>query len=126
MVSLTTRVNDHLKKMFKDAGINRVITYKNNGEMVKKPLYEIISSHFARHTFATKKMRELKNVKAVSLLIGDAPTMVENTYAHPTREDNLNLIRSCQEEAKFSRMEERNADLRKLIADIEKSMQKTL
>ena len=60
----------YLKVLFSRASINRLTP---SG----KPLNEIISSHFARHTFVTIKLREGYNFAQVGKMIGDSPAMIE-------------------------------------------------
>lgn len=52
-----------------------------------KPLNKVISSHFARHTFVTIKLREGYNFEQVGKMIGDSPATVEKVYGHPTDTD---------------------------------------
>lgn len=52
-----------------------------------KPLNEVISSHFARHTFVTQRLREGYKYEQVGKMIGDSPTMIEKVYGHPTDTD---------------------------------------
>ena len=70
----------YLKVLFSRASINRLTP---SG----KPLNEIISSHFARHTFVTIKLREGYNFAQVGKMIGDSPAMIEKVYGHPTDTD---------------------------------------
>jgi len=70
----------YLKVLFSRASINRLTP---SG----KPLNEIISSHFARHTFVTIKLREGYNFAQVGKMIGDSPAMSEKVYGHPTDTD---------------------------------------
>ena len=76
----------YLKVLFSRASINRLTP---SG----KPLNEIISSHFARHTFVTIKLREGYNFAQVGKMIGDSPAMIEKVYGHPTDTD---IIASLQ------------------------------
>lgn len=52
-----------------------------------KPLNEVISSHFARHTFVTQRLREGYKYEQVGKMIGDSPAMIEKIYGHPTDTD---------------------------------------
>ena len=76
----------YLKVLFSRASINRLTP---SG----KPLNKIISSHFARHTFVTIKLREGYNFAQVGKMIGDSPAMIEQVYGHPTDTD---IIASLQ------------------------------
>lgn len=70
----------YLKVLFSRASINRLTP---SG----KPLNEIISSHFARHTFVTIKLREGYTYEQVGKMIGDSALMIEKVYGHPTDTD---------------------------------------
>jgi site-specific recombinase, phage integrase family len=76
----------YLKVLFSRASINRLTP---SG----KPLNEIISSHFARHTFVTIKLREGYTYEQVGKMIGDSALMIEKVYGHPTDTD---IIASLQ------------------------------
>lgn len=52
-----------------------------------KPLNKVISSHFARHTFVTIKLREGYTYEQVGKMIGDSALMIEKVYGHPTDTD---------------------------------------
>ena len=76
----------YLKVLFSRASINRLTP---SG----KPLNKVISSHFARHTFVTQRLREGYNFTQVGKMIGDSPAMIEKVYGHPTDTD---IIASLQ------------------------------
>lgn len=57
-----------------------------------KPLNEVISSHFARHTFVTQRLREGYTYEQVGKMIGDSPLMIEKVYGHPSDEDIINSL----------------------------------
>ena len=48
------RLNCDLKKLAKLAGLTREITFEKKGEMVTKPLHDIIHLHLGRHTYGTR------------------------------------------------------------------------
>lgn len=75
----------YLKVLFSRASINRLTP---SG----KPLNEIISSHFARHTFVTIKLREGYTYEQVGKMIGDSALMIEKVYGHPSDEDIINSL----------------------------------
>lgn len=75
----------YLKKFFTRAKLTRKVP---SG----KPINEVISSHFARHTFVTIKLREGYNFEQVGKMIGDSPTMIEKVYGHPSDEDIINSL----------------------------------
>lgn len=75
-----TSLARYLKVFFTRASINRLTP---SG----KPLNEDISSHFARHTFVTQRLREGYNFEQVGKMIGDSALMIEKVYGHPSDED---------------------------------------
>lgn len=75
----------YLKKFFTRANITRLTP---SG----KPINEVISSHFARHTFVTIKLREGYTYEQVGKMIGDSPAMIEEVYGHPSDEDIINSL----------------------------------
>ena len=75
----------YLKKFFTRAKLTRKVP---SGE----PLNEVISSHFARHTFVTQRLREGYNFAQVGKMIGDSPAMIEKVYGHPTDTDIINSL----------------------------------
>ena len=75
----------YLKVLFSRASINRLTP---SG----KPLNKVISSHFARHTFVTQRLREGYNFTQVGKMIGDRPAMIEKVYGHPTDTDIINSL----------------------------------
>ena len=70
----------YLKKFFTRAKLTRKVP---SG----KPLNKVISSHFARHTFVTIKLREGYTYEQVGKMIGDSSAMIEEVYGHPTDTD---------------------------------------
>lgn len=70
----------YLKVLFSRASINRLTP---SG----KQLNEVISSHFARHTFVTIKLREGYTYEQVGKMIGDSALMIGKIYGHPSDED---------------------------------------
>lgn len=81
-----TSLARYLKVFFTRANITRLTP---SG----KPLNEEISSHFARHTFVTIKLREGYNFEQVGKMIGDSALTIEKVYGHPTDTD---IIASLQ------------------------------
>ena len=75
----------YLKKFFTRAKLTRKVP---SG----KPLNKVISSHFARHTFVTIKLREGYTYEQVGKMIGDSALMIEKVYGHPTDTDIINSL----------------------------------
>ena len=80
-----TSLTRYLKVFFTRAKLTRKVP---SG----KPLNKVISSHFARHTFVTIKLREGYNFEQVGKMIGDSPSMIEKVYGHPTDTDIINSL----------------------------------
>jgi integrase len=95
--------NYYIKKFFKQAQINRVIAYKTaRGVRVKDKLCDIISIHYARHTFITKQLRLLIEshyqgdvYEVVGNMVGDTPDQIRATYSHLTKEDKAQQIHNA-------------------------------
>lgn len=87
-------LNIKIKEIFRLAGIDREITYKDaHQKTIKAPLYSIISSHFARHTFITRKVREGYTYEEVGKMVGDTGRVIEKTYSHLTADDHINKLK---------------------------------
>ena len=82
-----------LKEIAEKAGLNRVVSYKDNkGNTLSSPLYEIISSHFGRHTFVTR-MARIMSLEDVKYLTGHKDTQSLNkNYLHQTVGDRINIL----------------------------------
>lgn len=93
------RTNKTLKEMAKEAGLDREIRYKDTtGDWKTYMLCDGISTHYARHTFATKMARKY-DAETVAYMIGDTEKTVRKTYYHETDEDVTNKIRKAKEKA---------------------------
>jgi hypothetical protein len=66
------KYNDAIKKAFKLAEIDRIVTILDplTNEEIKKPLYEIASSHMARRTFIGNIYKKVKDPNLVGALSG--------------------------------------------------------
>ena len=73
-------VNRNIKVLAERAGLDRIT---ENG----KPLYEEISSHYARHTAATQLSRRGLSDEQIALQLGNSKEMVERVYKHETDSD---------------------------------------
>ena len=80
-----TSLTRYLKVFFTRAKLTRKVP---SG----KPLNKVISSHFARHTFVTQRLREGYTYEQVGKMIGDSPSMIEKVYGHPTDTDIINSL----------------------------------
>ncbi len=66
------KYNDTIKKIFKLAGVDRIVTILDplTHNEVKRPLYEVASSHLARRTFIGNIYKKVKDPNLVSALSG--------------------------------------------------------
>lgn len=66
------KYNDSLKVIFKECGIDRIVTILNptNKEVERKYLYEVASSHLARRTFVGNLYKKTGDQRLVSALSG--------------------------------------------------------
>ena len=66
------KYNDAIKKAFELAEINRIVTILDplTNEEVKKPLYEVVSSHMARRTFIGNIYKKVKDPNLIGALSG--------------------------------------------------------
>ena len=87
--TLTGDINTEIKEIARRAGLNRITP---NG----KPLHEAISSHYARHTQATRLARNGMTFEQIALQLGNSKEMVERVYTHPTDTDIINKLSQPQ------------------------------
>lgn len=78
--TLTGEINTEIKEIARRAGLTRIT---ENG----KPLYEEISSHYARHTVTTQLARRGLTSEQIALQLGNSKEMVERVYKHETDSD---------------------------------------
>lgn len=66
------KYNQAIKQIFRLAGINRIVTILDQltHEEVKRPIYEVASSHLARRTFIGNIYKKVKDPNLVSALSG--------------------------------------------------------
>jgi len=66
------KYNEAIKEMLRLAGIDRMVTILDSvtGEEVKKPIYEVASSHMARRTFIGNLYKKVKDPNLVGSLSG--------------------------------------------------------
>lgn len=114
-VNFRNKLNNNIKEIFKMAGIDRQVTYKDaHQKTITAPLYSIISSHFARHTFTTKKVREGYSFEEVGKMIGDTGRVIEKTYSHLTADDHINTLHKAQERIVSSKFQVKSKNERQV------------
>lgn len=87
----TTNVD--LKKLMKQIGFNEEITYEENGKQKTEPLYELIHTHSARHTFVTIMCRKDIPKETVILATGHEDTkMIDEVYSHLNHKDKSRKV----------------------------------
>ena len=93
-VNFRNKLNNNIKEIFRLAEIDREITYIDaHQKTITAPLYSIISSHFARHTFITRRVREGYNFEEVGKMVGDTGRVIEKTYSHLTADDHITALK---------------------------------
>ena len=100
--------NVAIKAIAKKANLNRIRKYSDpQGRPMEDPIYKIISSHCARHSFATIMRDKGFEANEVCLMLGHADeTMVNEVYAH----NDENLKTSKLEKA-INRVEGKTKDI---------------
>lgn len=84
--------NEKIKTIAKKAGLTENVTYMDDeaGAKVEKvrPLYELVTTHIARHTFITRKLKEGYSPDKLAYMTGHADdTMIKRIYSHLTAAD---------------------------------------
>ena len=66
------KYNIAIKRIFQEAGVDRIVTILDplTHEEVKRPIYEVASSHLARRTFIGNIYKKVKDPNLVSALSG--------------------------------------------------------
>lgn len=85
--SFYQKYNDNIKNIAKKAGLNRIIKFYDPKDlsatkMIEKPLYELLSTHYARHTFITKELRKGLSDESIALQSGHKSKESLKTYKH--------------------------------------------
>ena len=95
----TSQLNKDLKMLAKDAGLDDPITYEENGIKKTKPLYELIHTHTARHSFVTIMCRKGIPKDAIIIATGHEDTkMIDEVYSHLTVKDKSKKVRKAFDE----------------------------
>ena len=89
------KYNEAIRRITKKAGLDRIIVKIDTNKIVeKKPLYEVITSHDARSTFITNKIRAGMTPDEIAVFTGHANgEMIRRVYAQPTIEDKLRNVK---------------------------------
>ena len=91
-----TELNKNLKVIAKEAGLDEPITYEENGVKYTKPLYELLHTHSARHTFSTIMCRKGISREDIIIATGHENTkMLDEVYAHLTAKDKSKKVTSA-------------------------------
>lgn len=96
------RYNEGIKRVAQKAGLTSIVEYCDDvaGKKVAKQaqLCDILSSHWARHTFITNKILEGYSPKEISQMTGHADTkMIESIYTHITASDKAQNVAKAVE-----------------------------
>lgn len=89
------KYNEAIRRITKKAGLDRIIVKIDTNKIVeKKPLYEVITSHDARSTFITNKIRAGMTPDDIAVFTGHVNgEMIRRVYAQPTIEDKLRNVK---------------------------------
>ncbi len=113
--------NKTIKLLLKLIGcFDEEITYQENGKTITEPLYELVHTHTARHTFITIMCRKGVPKDTVILATGHENTkMIDEVYTHLTQKDKAKKVSEAFDKA-FNPVEETpksitSIDITKLI-----------
>ena len=95
---LSMYITNAIKAIAEKSNLKRIIEYTDNKKQIKRePLYKVISSHYGRHTFITKKIREGIPIETLKYLTAHKDTQaLTKYYIHLTEEDEINQIENCK------------------------------
>ena len=84
--------NERIKTIAKKAGLTENVTYMDDQAGAKveqvRPLYELVTTHIARHTFITRKLKDGYSPDKLAYMTGHADdTMIKRIYSHLTAAD---------------------------------------
>ena len=86
-------LNKELKVIARDAGLDTPVTYEENGIKYTKPLYKLIHTHVARHSFSTIMCRNNISKKDLIIATGHENTkMLDEVYTHLKAKDKSRRI----------------------------------
>lgn len=88
-----SELNKELKVIAQEAGLDELVTYEENGTKYTKPLYELLHTHSARHTFSTIMCRKGISREDIIIATGHENTqMLDKIYAHLTAKDKSKKV----------------------------------
>lgn len=91
-----SKLNDDLRTIAREAGLDESITYEENGTKYTKPLYELLHTHCGRHSFITIMCRKGIPKEDIIIATGHENTkMVDEVYAHLTAKDKSRKVTSA-------------------------------
>ena len=86
-------VNEALKEVAEQAGLDEPITYEENGIKQTQPLYKLLHTHKARHTFITILCRKGIPKETVIIATGHEDTkMIDKVYSHLNSKDKAKKV----------------------------------
>lgn len=86
-------VNEALKEVAEQAGLDEPITYEENGIKQTQPLYKLLHTHTARHTFITILCRKGIPKETVIIVTGHEDTkMIDKVYSHLNSKDKAKKV----------------------------------
>ena len=89
----TSIVNEALKEVAEQAGLDEPITYEENGIKQTQPLYKLLHTHTARHTFITILCRKGIPKETVIIATGHEDTkMIDKVYSHLNSKDKAKKV----------------------------------
>lgn len=91
--------NKTIKLLLKLIGcFDEEITYQENGKTITEPLYKLVHTHTARHTFITIMCRKGVPKDTVILATGHENTkMIDEVYTHLTQKDKAKKVSEALE-----------------------------
>ena len=86
-------VNEALKEVAEQAGLDEPITYEENRIKRTQPLYKLLHTHTARHTFITILCRKGIPKETVIIATGHEDTkMIDKVYSHLNSKDKAKKV----------------------------------
>ena len=100
-----------IKKICETLGLNKEIKYVKGREPVKEPLYKVVSSHCARHTFIVHKLTaEHWTPEYLKYVTGHTDNeMIQKVYSHLSPEDKMKIVARENEKRKREKQSEGQA-----------------